>query len=96
MSQSPSLTSLADLRDYVHKLLCQYDDLVPGVFPMTERYLVRRGVACGLYFCLHGPRSTKFSAVWETEKNTILFYGPSGERYHRLELQPMSTVAAAA
>ncbi len=95
MSRLPSIASLAELRDYVHRLLCQYDDLVPGVFPMTERYLVRRGRACGLYFCLHGPRSTKFSAVWETEKNTILFYGPDGERYHRLELLPLAVAQAA-
>ena len=31
------------------------------------------------HFCLHGPRAVKLSAIWETDANTILFYGSRGE-----------------
>lgn len=47
---------------------------------MTERILVRGGNPCGIFFCVHGPRSVKLTAIWETERNTILFYGSAGER----------------
>jgi hypothetical protein len=38
-------------------------------------------------FCLHGPRAVKYSAIWEKEKGRVLFYGPSGKRYHQVELK---------
>ncbi|HEY1065243.1 MAG TPA: hypothetical protein VGE52_04010 [Pirellulales bacterium] len=62
------------------------DQLEPDAFTITERLLTRKGKPCGMYFCLHGPRMVKFSAVWETESHTILFYGPTGERFHRTVL----------
>jgi hypothetical protein len=39
----------------------------------------------------------KFTAVWETDRNTILFYGAAGERFHRTQLveaPSLSPVAA--
>ena len=53
---------------------------------MTERILLRSGAPCGIYFCLHGPRSVKFTAIWETDRNTILFYNSNGERFHKTQL----------
>lgn len=53
---------------------------------MTERILVRGGKPCGIYFCLHGPRATKFTAIWETERNQVLFYGSRGERFLKTQL----------
>ena len=53
---------------------------------MTEQILVRTGTPCGIYFCLHGPRSLKVSAIWETDRNTILFYDSSGERFNKIQL----------
>jgi hypothetical protein len=57
-----------------------------NVFNITERILLRGGEPCGIFFCLHGPRSVKLTAVWETERNTILFYGSGGQRTHRTRL----------
>jgi hypothetical protein len=57
-----------------------------GAFQMTERILVRAGKPCGIFFCLHGPRAVKFTAIWETDRNQILFYGSSGERFQRIQL----------
>ncbi|MEM9656755.1 MAG: hypothetical protein AAF961_00205, partial [Planctomycetota bacterium] len=41
------------------------------------------GQPCGIHFCLHGPRALKLTAIWETDRNTILFYGSRGERVRR-------------
>ena len=80
------LHNLENLRNYVNKTLCQHDQLELDAFRMTERILVRAGKPCGIFFCLHGPRSVKVTAIWETERNTILFYSSTGERFHRTRL----------
>lgn len=77
---------LNDLRRYVHERICQHNELEVDVFDLTERLLIRRGRPCGMFFCLHGPRSVKFTAIWETEQNRILFYSSSGERLQRIKL----------
>ena len=84
-NRSPDL-NLQDLKDYIYQTLCEHEKLEIGVFPMTERVLRRRAEPCGIYFCLHGPRSVKFTAIWETDRNTVLFYGSTGERFHKLRL----------
>ncbi len=80
------MQNLSDLRDFVLKTLCEQHELEMGAFPMTERILLRAGKPCGVYFCLHGPRAVKFSAIWETERNSILFYGATGERFLKVHL----------
>jgi hypothetical protein len=37
-------------------------------------------------FCLDGPRRMKCTAIWETDRNTILFYGSCGRRLHKTQL----------
>ena len=80
------IDSLDALRTYVNETLCACEQLEPDAFPMTERILVRGGKPCGIYFCVHGPRSVKITAIWETDSNTILFYNCSGERFHKVKL----------
>ena len=53
---------------------------------MTERVLRRGGKPCGIYFCLQGPRLARFTAIWETDRNQVLFYGSHGERFQRTQL----------
>lgn len=77
---------LDTLRQYVHERICDQNELEINVFQTTERMLTRRGKPCGIFFCLHGPRSVKFTAIWETERNTILFYGSTGERQQKIKL----------
>ena len=74
------LQHLDDLRQYVHQTICHQNELEFNVFQITERMLTRGGTPCGILFCLHGPRSVKLTAIWETDRNTILFYGSTGER----------------
>lgn len=80
------IDNLDDLREYVNTTLCEHYQLQTGAFQMTERMLVRSGRPCGIYFCLHGPRLTKFSAIWETDRNQVLFYGAGGERFQKTQL----------
>jgi hypothetical protein len=90
------LQNLEHLRQYVSKILCHYDQLEEGAFRMTERILVRGGQPCGIFFCLHGPRSVKVTAIWETLSNTILFYSSRGERFHRTQLTKSPALEPAA
>jgi hypothetical protein len=90
LTSERTIESLDDLRDYVNETLCEFDQLECGAFRMTERVLSRGGKPCGLYFCLHGPRAVTFSAIWETENNTVLFYNSSGERFQKTQLVPPS------
>jgi hypothetical protein len=92
-----NIRTLADLRDYVNQTLCSHHQLELGAFPLTERWLTRSGKPCGLFFCLHGPRSVKFSAIWEMQHNTVLFYTATGERFLRTQLAsaPRLDMAAA-
>ncbi len=80
------IRSLEDLRDYVNETLCAQYELQIDAFRLTQRILRRAGKPCGIYFCLHGPRAVKFTAIWETDRNQILFYGSGGERFQRTQL----------
>ena len=86
VANTPDIHSLDDLRVYVQRTLCEQNELEPDTFQITERILIRSGKPCGIYFCLHGPRSVKLIAIWETDRNTVLFYGSSGERCQRTQL----------
>lgn len=85
-TRAQRIKNLNDLRRYVKKTLCNENELEIDAFPMTERILVRGGKPCGLLFCLHGPRLVMFSAIWETQHNTVLFYGAAGERLRKIQL----------
>ena len=78
--------SIDELRQFIYETLCNHEQLEIGAFPMTERRLHRGGAPCGILFCLHGPRSVLFNAVWETDTNMLLFYGSSGERFRKTRL----------
>jgi hypothetical protein len=80
------IDSMDDLREFVSTTICNHYQLQCEAFPMTERVLLRGGKPCGMYFCLSGPRATKFSAIWETERNQVLFYGCGGERFLKTQL----------
>lgn len=80
------LRSLEELCDYVNETLCNRYHLQTDAFKMTQRILRRGGRPCGIYFCLHGPRGVKFTAVWETDRNSVLFYGSNGERFQKTQL----------
>ena len=78
--------TLEELREFVYRWLCQREQLVEGVYQMTQRVLWQRNRPCGVYFCLHGPRSVKFAVVWDIQRQVLLFYDPTGQRYQTTRL----------
>jgi hypothetical protein len=78
--------TLDDLREYVNETLCHHCQLQIDAFRMSQRILRRGDKPCGIYFCLHGPRAVKFTAIWETDRNQVLFYGSNGERFLKSQL----------
>jgi hypothetical protein len=88
--------NIEDLREYINITLCEHYQLQYGAFNMTEQVLIRAGKPCGIYFCLHGPRAVRFTAIWETDRNQILFYGPRGERFLKTQLSEAPTLEYAA
>ncbi len=86
VTQFYQIDTVQDLREYINATLSDHHHLQMGAFQMTERLLTRGGRPCGIYFCLHGPRMLKFSAIWETERNQILFYSAHGERFQKTKL----------
>lgn len=95
VDRAKCIENLDDLRQYVNRTICDLEQLEVDAFPVSERLLLRRGKPCGIYFCLHGPRQVKFSAIWETEQNRILFYDATGERYYRTQLDSSPSFEAA-
>lgn len=85
-TETQRLDNFCAIRQYVNQTLCEKDQLETDHFPLSERVLVRRGNPCGVYFCLHGPRSLRLAAIWETDSNTILFYGSRGERFRKTKI----------
>lgn len=86
VTSSAVIQTLDDLRFYIKNILCLENQLEIDAFPLTERTLIRGSRPCGMMFCLHGPRAVKLSAIWETERNTVLFYGQTGERFRKVQL----------
>ena len=86
LTRLQQIESIRDLREYVNTILCSHCQLKAGAFSMTERVLMRAGKPCGVYFCLHGPRATKFTAIWEMDRNQVLFYSSRGERFLKTQL----------
>lgn len=79
--------SLEELRKYVHRTLCEKENLLADQFTMTEMQITRRGRGCGLQFSLQGPRSVRLGAIWATDHNMIYFYDAQGERYRKVRLK---------
>ena len=87
MDLAMQFEDLDQLRGYVETTICAQNELEVGAFPLTERILVRGGAPCGMYFCLHGPREVRLTAIWETDRNTMLFYGSTGDRLATIRVQ---------
>jgi len=85
-------TNLEELRQYVQQVICDRGQLLPGAFQFEEQVLKRHGKPCGLQFSLSGPRSVRFSAIWDAIRHTILFYDCTGERFQRVDLPKPSSL----
>lgn len=94
-----TLGAFDDLRRYVAETLCRLELLNPHQAYLECRTLYRRGTPCGVQFTLEGPRSLVLSAIWDAQRNELLFYGSSGARVQRTRLAsgpPLAAVEAGA
>lgn len=80
------------LRCTVEKKLCEIGNLEPHQFPMTGREVVKGGKTCGFYFCVHGPRSVKLTAVCDLTKKMVIYYGTDGVRVESTKLPLASDI----
>ncbi len=76
----PTGIDLLTLRRLVQEKLCELGMLEIGQFPITERTVVKSGRPCGVYYCLHGPRSVKLTAIADFERASLICYGSDGVR----------------
>jgi hypothetical protein len=90
------IDTLDNLRRYVSQIICDHEQLDPDAYVMTELVLTRSGVPCGRYYCLHGPRATKYSAIWVSDRNTVLFYDSTGERFLKAEIEELECLELSA
>jgi hypothetical protein len=81
-----ALSTLDDLRRYVHSRLCDHDRLDPKQAPLFHAIIKRSGRPCGLFFQVQGPRMLKTYAVWAGEEGRILFYDSTGSRFAETRL----------
>ena len=83
MTDPLQIKDIKQLRQFVSHTLCKQNDFEEGIFQVTERILTRGTQPCGIFFCLHGPRSVKLTAVWETEKIQFCFMAQQGNVFKR-------------
>ena len=94
MADGLRFDSLEELCRFVANTLAALENLKPEHLKFTDEVLFRQGTPCGMHFCLYGPRELMLSAVWETETNSILFYGCNGDRLQRTALSAAPRIAA--
>ena len=76
-----------DLRQFIHRTLCEKENLLADQFRMTEVRLTSGSGSCGLQFCLRGPRNVRLAAIWVAERNVVYLYDARGTRYAKLRLR---------
>jgi hypothetical protein len=90
-----AIRTLDDLRAFVHKTLCDRENILQNQFGLTETVLIRGGRDCGLHFWVQGPRSVRLEAIWVTDRNTVYFYDARGSRYLKIQLVERLAACAA-
>lgn len=93
---TPRKIDYASLCLTVERRLCELGHLEPNQFPMTQREVLRAGKTVGVYFCVHGPRSVKLTAICDFFKNTVIFYGSDGIRRECMSIAFKTPVTKAA
>ena len=88
----PVSIDLHSLRKIVQQKLCDIGMLEPDQFPMTERNVVKADRVCGVYYCLHGPRSVKFTAIADFDRSSLIVYRSDGTRSHEEKLQAQAAL----
>ena len=85
---TPHKIDYQTLCETIEKRLCELGHLEPHQFPMTQREVVRGKKTAGVYFCLHGPRSVKLTAICDFHSGSVIFYGSDGIRRESMKFGP--------
>lgn len=67
------------LAQFCYRRLCELGTFEPGSFRMSERMVRTLGDPTAIYYCLHGPRRTKFTAICDLRGGYVRFYGCDGQ-----------------
>lgn len=92
--RAPALTSLDELRNFVHQTLCAKENLLPEQSLLRESPLWRDGQECGRQFIVQGPRLVQLSAIWAADQGLLYFYDTKGERFLKLHLSGGETATS--
>ena len=76
-----------ELRSFIHKTLCEKENLLGDQFAMTELQVTRGGWLCALQFCLRGPRNVRLAAIWAADQNVVFLYDAAIVHYAKLRLK---------
>lgn len=78
--------SLAELHEFVHRTLCESENLLIEQFHTLQNPLISKGKVCAIEFSLRGPRSLRLAAIWAADQNIVYFYNARGERHLKTKL----------
>ena len=78
--------TLDELRQFIHKTLCEKENLLVDQFTMSEFQLTRGKELCGIQFSLRGPRNVRLGAIWVADRNLVYLYDARGARYAKLRI----------
>lgn len=90
-----AIQDLETLRAFIHKTLCDRENILQDQFGLAETALIRHGRPCGLQYCLLGPRSIRLEAIWVADRNLLYFYDARGVRFLKVQLRQRLCLCAA-
>jgi hypothetical protein len=76
------------LAQFCYQHLCHLGTFEPGVFRMSERLIRTLGDTTAIYYCLHGPRRVKLTAICDLRGGYARFYGCDGQWIEQAPLPP--------
>lgn len=83
MTELEDLSTIVELREHIHQVLCAQENLLGDQFQLLEIPLTRNGLPCGVQYVLQGPRQVRLSAVWASDRNQVFYYDAAGERFRK-------------
>ena len=72
------------VRKLVLEILSKQDRLLIDITKLKESPVFKKGIFCGVHYCLRGPRGMLLTAIWDAQDHTIWCYDSTGRRFaHR-------------
>lgn len=81
-----SVQNSRELHEFVHRSLCESENLLAEQFQTRQKPLLVKDKLCGIEYSLQGLRSVRLGAIWAVDQNAVFFYNAKGERYRKVRL----------